>query len=173
MTYGFGQVSAKQFKNPLAFSWLWRKSSGERRNKVGVVGRSAMHQSNCFRAKQKGQFPPQGYRTALCSSAGGRVWRHHVHSISAVFNLSLLPVSRPMLVMSNAHPSPTPSFSYFPLPPPVTNSPACSSSLLLQSPHSSLIQSPSSSLRVFASNPFTCLSSLHWNICHFDATASL
>lgn len=69
----FGQVSAKQFKSPLAFSWLWSNSSGEG-SRAGVVRRPAVDESNGYRAKQKGQPLPQGCRTARSSSAEGRIW---------------------------------------------------------------------------------------------------
>lgn len=69
----FGQVSAKQFKSPLEFSWLWSNSSGEGRSRVGVVRRPAVDESNGCRAKQKGHPLPQGCRTARSSSAEGRI----------------------------------------------------------------------------------------------------
>lgn len=48
------------FKRPLAFSCLWRKSSGEGRSRVGVVGRPAGDKSNCCGPSRKDNLSPKG-----------------------------------------------------------------------------------------------------------------
>lgn len=81
-------------------------------------------------------------------------------------NTSALPVSHPTLTMSKPYNPLAPSSSHSVILAPVTPSPACSSSLSLQSPQASLFQPLSSFLRACAPKPFTSIPITHLSLAH-------
>lgn len=142
MRDGFGWVSARMFKRPLAFSCLWRKSSGEGRSRVGVVGRPAGDKSNCCGPSRKDNLSPKG--AGLFSpelqeeECGGTMSTALLWPSAHPFSLYPVPCW-PCQTQNLSQLPPFPALPYFSL----LQQTACScSSPLLQSPHSPLIQPP-------------------------------